>query len=93
MYKKKCLKTLDAAQILGVNANSLRQTFQDRQLTTQTFNNLRRGKYEPYFPSDDIRERFREIAKNLGTFDVYKKRSLSKSNEITNEIFKSCRYF
>ena len=76
MYKKKCLKTLDAAEILGVNANSLRQTFQDRQLTTQTFNNLRRGKYEPYFPSDDIRERFREIAKNLGTFDVYKKQLL-----------------
>ena len=70
--QKEMFKNIDAAQILGVNANSLRQTFQDRQLTTQTFNNLRRGKYEPYFPSDDIRERFREIAKNLGTFDVYK---------------------
>ena len=62
--QKEMFKNIDAAQILGVNANSLRQTFQDRQLTTQTFNNLRRGKYEPYFPSDDIRERFREIAKN-----------------------------
>jgi len=70
--QKEMFKNIDAAQILGVNTNSLRQTFQDRQLTTQTFNNLRRGKYEPYFPSDDIRERFREIAKNLGTFDVYK---------------------
>jgi len=70
--QKEMFKNIDAAQILGVNANSLRQTFQDRQLTTQTFNNLRRGKYEPYFPSDDIRERFREIAKNLGTFDVYR---------------------
>jgi hypothetical protein len=70
--QKEMFKNIDAAQILGVNANSLRQTFQDRQLTTKTFNNLRRGKYEPYFPSDDIRERFREIAKNLGTFDVYK---------------------
>jgi hypothetical protein len=69
--QKEMFKNIDAAQILGVNANSLRQTFQDRQLTTQTFNNLRRGKYEPYFPSDDIRERFREIAKNLGTFDVF----------------------
>ena len=70
--QKEMFKNIDAAQILGVNPNSLRQTFQDRQLTTQTFNNLRRGKYEPYFPSDDIRERFREIAKNLGTFDVYR---------------------
>jgi hypothetical protein len=70
--QKEMFKNIDAAQILGVNPNSLRQTFQDRQLTTQTFNNLRRGKYEPYFPSEDIRERFREIAKNLGTFDVYR---------------------
>ena len=70
--QKEMFKNIDAAQILGVGANSLRQTFQDRQLTTQTFNNLRKGKYEPYFPSDDIRERFREIAKNLGTFDVYR---------------------
>ena len=70
--QKEMFKNIDAAQILGVNANSLRQTFQDRQLTTQTFNNLRRGKYEPYFPSDDIRERFREIARDLGTFDVYR---------------------
>jgi len=65
-------KNIDAAQILGVGENSLRQKFQDRQLTTKTFNNLRKGKYEPYFPSDDIRERFREIAKNLGTYDVFK---------------------
>ena len=70
--QKEMFKNIDAAQILGVGANSLRQTFQDRQLTTQTFNNLRKGKYEPYFPSDDIRERFREIAKNLGTYDVFK---------------------
>ena len=70
--QKEMFKNIDAAQILGVGVNSLRQRFQDRQLTTKTFNNLRRGKYEPYFPSDDIRERFREIAKNLGTYDVFK---------------------
>ena len=70
--QKEMFKNIRCCRNLGVNANSLRQTFQDRQLTTQTFNNLRRGKYEPYFPSDDIRERFREIAQNLGTFDVYR---------------------
>ncbi len=70
--QKEMFKNINAAETLGVNSNSLRQTFQDRQLTTQTFSNLRRGKYEPYFPSDDIRERFREIAQNLGTFDVYR---------------------
>ncbi len=70
--QKEMYKNINAAETLGVNSNSLRQTFQDRQLTTKTFNNLKRGQYEPYFPSDDIRQRFREIAKNLGTFDVYK---------------------
>ena len=70
--QKEMYKNIDAAQILGTNPNDLRQTFQDRQLTTKTFNNLRRGKYEPYFPSEDIRARFKEIADNLGSYDVYK---------------------
>jgi hypothetical protein len=70
--QKEMYKNIDAAQILGTNPNDLRRTFEDRQLTTKTFNNLRRGKYEPYFPSEDIRARFKEIADNLGSYDVYK---------------------
>ena len=63
---KEMFKDIDAAQTLGTSASSLRKEFADRQLSTQTFNDLRRGKYEPYFPSDEIAERFREIANNLG---------------------------
>jgi len=70
--QKEMFKNIDAAQILGTNPNDLRREFEDRQLTTKTFNNLRRGRYDPYFPSEDIRARFKEIADNLGSYDVYK---------------------
>ena len=70
--QKEMFKNINAAQILGTDINSLRREFEDRQLSTKTFNNLRRGKYEAYFPSQDIKDRFKEIANNLGTYDVYK---------------------
>ena len=69
---KEMYKNIEAAQILGTGASSLRKEFQDRQLSTQTFNNLRFGKYEPYFPSKDIQDRFREIARNIGSPDAFR---------------------
>ncbi len=69
---KEMYKNIEAAQILGTGASSLRKEFQDRQLSPQTFNNLRFGRYEPYFPSKDIQDRFREIARNLGSPDAFR---------------------
>ena len=68
---KEMFKDIEAAQILGTSASSLRKEFADRQLSTQTFNDLRRGKYEPYFPSDEIQDRFKEISRNLGTANPF----------------------
>jgi hypothetical protein len=68
---KEMFKDIDAAQTLGTSASSLRKEFADRQLSTQTFNDLRRGKYEPYFPSDEIQDRFKEISRNLGTANPF----------------------
>ena len=65
-------KNINAAQILGVNTNTLRNEFKDRQLSDETFRNLSRGKFEPYFPSEDIQERFAEIAKNLGDPNIFR---------------------
>jgi hypothetical protein len=65
-------KNISAANILGVNNNRLRTEFKDRQLSDATFRNLARGKFEPYFPSDDIQERFREIANNLGDPNIFR---------------------
>ena len=70
--QKEMYKNLEAAQTLGTNINSLRKEFRDRQLSVETFNDLRRAKYDPYFPSEDIKERFREIARNLGEPDAFR---------------------
>jgi hypothetical protein len=69
--QKEMFKNINAAEILGVSRNSLETQFSDRQLSSSNFNNLRTAKYDPYFPSDDIRDRFREIAQNLGTADSF----------------------
>jgi hypothetical protein len=65
-------KNISAANILGVNNNRLRTEFKDRQLSDATFRNLARGKFEPYFPSEDIQERFREIANSLGDPNIFR---------------------
>ncbi len=64
-------KNINAAQILGVNKSALKTEFKDRQLSDATFNNLAKGKFEPYFPSEDIQQRFAEIARNLGDPNVF----------------------
>ena len=68
---KEMNKNINAAQILGESGANLRREFTDRQLSGNTFANLQRGRFDPYTPSEDIRARFREIARNLGTTDVF----------------------
>jgi hypothetical protein len=64
-------KDINAAETLGVGTNELLTQFKDRQISDKNFTNLRIGRFEPYFPSEDIEERFREIARNLGTGNPY----------------------
>jgi len=64
-------KNIDAAQILGVNKSALQDKFKERQISDKNFNNLSKGKFEPYFPSEDIQERFAEIARNIGDPNVF----------------------
>ena len=56
---------------LGVNNRALGMEFADRQISPDTFRKLATARFEPYFPSEDIQERFREIAKNLGDPNVF----------------------
>ena len=71
LVQQEMTKNINAAQILGVNKTSLNREFKDRQLSDKTFNNLAKGKFEPYFPSEDIQQRFAEIARNLGDPNVF----------------------
>jgi hypothetical protein len=63
---------ISAAQVLGVGRGQLGREFKDRQISDKTYLNLQIGRFEPYFPSEDIEARFREIARDLGDADVYR---------------------
>jgi len=69
--QKEMYKNISAAQILGVDKRKLQQEFKDRQISMDTYRDLESGKFEPYFPSEDIQRRFAEIANNLGDVNVF----------------------
>jgi len=64
--QKEMFKNINSAEILGVQTNELFQEFKDRQLSGLTFNNLKQGNFETYYPSLDIQRKFKEISENLG---------------------------
>ena len=70
--QKELYRNLNSANILGVEDNALRRTFKERQLSDESFRQLKDGRFEPYFPSKDIEDRFKEIARDLGDIDVFK---------------------
>ena len=70
--QKEMFRNLNSANILGVSDGELRKTFEDRQLSQDAFRKLKDGKFEPYFPSEDIEKRFKEIARDLGDVNVFK---------------------
>ena len=70
--QKEMYKNITAADILGTSPRALRRTFQDRQISMDAYGKLQRAKFDPYFPSKDILDRFREIARNLGDPDAFK---------------------
>ena len=70
--QKEMYRNLNSANILGVEDNALRRTFKERQLSDDSFRKLKDGSFEPYFPSKDIEDRFKEIARDLGDVDVFK---------------------
>ena len=70
--QKEMYRNLNSANILGVEDNALRRTFKERQLSDESFRQLKDGRFDPYFPSKDIEDRFKEIARDLGDIDVFK---------------------
>jgi hypothetical protein len=70
--QKNMFNDINAAEILGVSRNNLNKQFKDRQISDDTFVKLAQGKFDPYFPSASIIERFQEIARNLGDPDAFK---------------------
>jgi len=69
--QQEMFKNITAANILGTTRGELLREFRDRQISPDTYFNLQKGKFEPYYPSDDIQLRFAEIARDLGDVNVF----------------------
>jgi hypothetical protein len=69
--QKEMFKDINAAEELGVETSQLGTEFRDRQISSSTFLKLKDGRFDPYYPSQDIRDRFREIADDLGDVNVF----------------------
>lgn len=54
------------AQILGIAPNQLGSLFEARGLSNDTFSRLDKRKFEPFFPSEGIIEKFSEISRITG---------------------------
>jgi len=76
---------LNAAETLGVGTNDLRRQFDERQISNEDYNNLRRGRFDPYVPSGEIAKKFRYIANNLGEDNPFRE-ALPALNEIRREL-------
>jgi hypothetical protein len=57
---------LKNAGVLGVARNNLANLFKTRGLSEDTVNNLYRDKFDPFFPSQGIIDRFAEISRTTG---------------------------
>jgi hypothetical protein len=64
-------KDLKAAQILGTNRRKLQTEFEERQLG-ETYTDLNRGLFEPYEPSENIENEFKQISNRLGQPNPYR---------------------
>ena len=65
-------KRANFSKIFAFFKQEIGRPLHNRQLSDATFRNLARGKFEPYFPSEDIQERFREIANSLGDPNIFR---------------------
>jgi hypothetical protein len=76
---------LNAAETLGIGTNDLRRQFDERQISNEDYNNLRRGRFDPYVPSGEIANKFRDIANNLGEDNPFRE-ALPELNAIRREL-------
>jgi hypothetical protein len=64
-------KDLKAAQILGTDRRKLQTEFEERQLG-EAYTDLNRGLFEPYEPSENIENEFKQISNRLGQPNPYR---------------------
>ena len=78
--QQEMFRDLNAAEELGVERYELNNSFKERQLSDESFYSLINSRFTPYFPSEDIENKFREIANNLDIENPY----LSAKNDLNS---------
>ena len=63
--QKDMLKNLEAADILGADEDDIFKEFRDRQLRGD-YRDIINDRFDPYYPSRNIRKEFAEIAERIG---------------------------
>ena len=63
--QKDMLKNLEAADILGADEDDIFTEFRDRQLRGD-YRDIINDRFDPYYPSRNIRKEFAEIAERIG---------------------------
>ena len=88
--QKDMYKNIQAAEVLGETPNDVRKTFTERQISSQSFNKLNQGRFDPYFPSKDILRKFREIAAGIDEPDPFRE-AAPEVRELEN-LFKNLQF-
>ena len=70
--QKEMYKNIIAAQTLGTSQAAIRREFKDRQISDDAFSALKNGRFVPYFPSESIVDKFREISKKFGGISAFR---------------------
>ena len=78
--QQEMFKDINAALALDVNSFDLEDQFKERQISQTAFNDLFDGVFQPYTPSQDIQDKFADIAQNLGENNPF--------YEAENEIYR-----
>jgi hypothetical protein len=65
-FQQKMSNHLKNAEVLGVAKNNLANLFKTRGLSEETVTNLYSDKFDPFFPSQGIIDRFAEISRTTG---------------------------
>jgi len=69
--QKEMFKNIEAAGILGETPSKLQNVFKERQISPEKFNLLNDGRFNPYFPSKNILQKFQEISAGLDEDDPF----------------------
>ena len=69
--QQKMANQLKDAKTLGMSKSELATLFKSRGLSDETVNDLSRGKFDPFVPSENIIKRFREISNQTGQPNPY----------------------